>query len=191
MAHRDGPRAIRPFSVTLIRTVGDNGRVIGRLFLGLATVGFVASAVLHLVTFTTLVPAPRDGVALALFGGAFVPLIAMLLRLRAAPVGPARWRAVVALVPSGIRTLLVGVVLYTLMNLVLSLLLTGGTTTEAIGDKRYLVEAGRREEISQEEYALHRRLTIRLLTGHLLLFYLVPLTYFRFVDSRLREHSLP
>ena len=165
--------------------------MIGRLFLGLATLGFVASALLHLVTFTTLVPPPRDGVALALFGGAFVPLIAMLIRLRAAPVGPTRWRAVVALVPSGIRTLIVGVVLYTLMNLVLSLLLTGGTTTETVGDKRYLVEAGRREEISQEEYDLHRRLTIRLLTGHLLLFYLVPLIYFRFADSRLREPSVP
>lgn len=165
--------------------------MIGRLFLGLATLGFVASALLHLVTFTTLVPPPRDGVALALFGGAFVPLIAMLIRLRAAPVGPARWRAVVALVPSGIRTLIVGVVLYTLMNLVLSLLLTGGTTTEAVGEKRYLVEAGHREEISQEEYDLHRRLTIRLLTGHLLLFYLVPLIYFRFADSRLREPSAP
>ena len=126
-----------------------------------------------------------------LFAGAFVPLIAMLIRLRAAPAGPARWRGVVALVPSGIRTLLVGVVLYTLMNLVLSLLMTGGATTEAVGDKRYLVEAGRREEISREEYEMHRRLTIRLLTGHLLLFYLVPLTYFRFVDSRLRERPMP
>ena len=165
--------------------------MIGRLFLGLATLGFVASAVLHLVTFTTLVPPPRDVVALALFGGAFVPLVAMLVRLRKASAGPARWRAVVALVPPGIRTLIVGVVLYTLMNLVLSLSLTGGTTTEAIGDKRYLVEAGRREEISSEEYEMHRRLTIRLLTGHLLLFYLVPLTYFRFADSQLRERPMP
>jgi hypothetical protein len=175
----------------LIRVLDTSGRVIGRLFLGLATAGFVASAALHLATFTTLVPPPGDGVALALFGGAFVPLVAMLARLRKAPAGAARWRSVVALVPPGIRTLLVGVVLYTLMNLVLSLALTGGTTTEAIGDKRYLVDAGRREEISQEEYALQRRLTIRLLTGHLLLFYLVPLTYFRFADSQLRERSLP
>lgn len=171
--------------------MGDKGRVIGRLFLWLATLGFVASAGLHLATFTTFAPPPGDGVALALFGGAFVPLVAMLMRLRAAPAGPARWRAVVALVPPGIRMLLVGVVLYTLMNLVLSLSLTGGTTTEAIGDKRYLVEAGQREEISPEEYEMHRRLTIRLLTGHLLLFYLVPLTYFRFVDSRLRERPAP
>jgi hypothetical protein len=182
---------MHPFSVTLIRALDPKGRVIRRLFLALATLGFVIGAVLHLVTFTTLVPPPPDGLALALFAGAFVPLVAMLLRLRAAPAGHARWRAVVGLVPSGIRTLLVGVVLYTLMNLVLSLSLTGGTSTEAVGDRRYLVEAGRREEISQEEYDGHRRVTMRLLTGHLLLFYLVPLIYFRFGDSRLREHSAP
>ena len=166
--------------------------VSGRFFLALSTIGFVASAVLHLLTFTTLVPPPGDGVALVLFGGAFVPLVAMLVRLRAAaPAGaPGRaagLRALVALVPSGVRMLLVGVVLYTLMNLVFSLMLTGGVAAEAVGDKRYLVEAGRRQEVSQEEYDLYRRLTIRLLSGHLLLFYLVPLTYFRFVDSRRSE----
>ena len=93
-------------------------------------------------------------------------------------------RAVVGLVPSGARMLIVGVVLYTLMNLVFSLMLTGGVTAEAVGDKRYLIDGGRREEVSREEYDVHRRLTIRLLSGHLLLFYLVPLTYFRFVDPR-------
>jgi hypothetical protein len=174
----------------LIRVSDANARTTGPLFLGLATLGFVASAALHLATFTALVAPPGDGLALGLFAGAFVPLVAMLIRLRKAPAGPARWRSVVALVPPGIRTLLVGVVLYTLMNLVLSLSLTGGTTTEAVGDKRYLVEAGRREEISREEYDVHRRITVRLLTGHLLLFYLVPLIYFRFADSRLRERSL-
>jgi hypothetical protein len=96
-------------------------------------------------------------------------------------------RALVALVPSRVRMLLVGVVLYTLMNLVFSLMLTGGVAAEAVGDKRYLVEAGRREEVTQEEYDFHRRLTMRLLSGHLLLFYLVPLLYFRFVDSQRRE----
>ena len=39
-------------------------------------------------------------------------------------------------------------------------------------------------EVSREEYDVYRRLTIRLLSGHLLLFYLVPLTYFRFIDPR-------
>ena len=93
-------------------------------------------------------------------------------------------RALVGLVPSGARMLIVGVVLYALMNLVLSLMLTGGVTAEAVGDKRYLIDGGHREEVSREEYDVHRRLTIRLLSGHLLLFYLVPLTYFRFVDPR-------
>jgi hypothetical protein len=93
-------------------------------------------------------------------------------------------RAVVGLVPSGARMLIVGVVLYTLMNLVFSLMLTGGVTAEVVGDKHYLTDGGHREEVSREEYDVYRRLTIRLLSGHLLLFYLVPLTYFRFVDPR-------
>jgi len=163
--------------------------VSGRLFLWLTTAGFIASAVLHLATFVRRLPPPGDGIALALFAGAFVPLVAMLIRLRST-VPPSRGgrmaglRAVAGLVPSGARMLVVGVVLYTLMNLVLSLMITGGVTAEAEGDKRYLVEGGRREEVSQEVYDVHRRLTLRLLSGHLLLFYLVPLTYFRFVDPR-------
>ena len=161
----------------------------GRFFLWLATAGFIASAVLHLSTFFSRLPPPGDGLALALFAGAFVPLVAMLIRLRGAvPPSPGGRmvgvRAVVGLVPSGARMLIVGVVLYTLMNLVFSLMLTGGVTAEAVGDKHYLIDAGRREEVSRDEYDVFRRLTIRLLSGHLLLFYLVPLTYFRFVDPR-------
>ena len=161
----------------------------GRFFLWLATAGFIASAVLHLSSFVSHLPPAGDGLALALFAGAFVPLVAMPIRLRGAvPPSPggrmAGLRTVVGLVPSGARMLIVGVVLYTLMNLVFSLMLTGGVTSEAVGDKRYLIDGGRREEVSREEYDVHRRLTIRLLSGHLLLFYLVPLTYFRFVDPR-------
>ena len=161
----------------------------GRFFLWLATAGFIASAVLHLSTFLGRLRPPGDGLALALFAGAFVPLVAMLIRLRGAvpPSAGGRMaglRAVVGLVPSGARMLIVGVVLYTLMNLVFSLMLTGGVTAEAVGDKHYLIDGGRREEVSREEYDVYRRLTIRLLSGHLLLFYLVPLTYFRFVDPR-------
>lgn len=142
----------------------DRGK--GRLFLALATAGFVASALLHLATFTAL-PLPGAGaVALGLFAGAFVPLVAMLARLRRAGA-PTRawrrlevyeWRALVALVPEPLRFAAFGVVLYTLMNFVLSLLLEG-----------------------------ERRANLRLLTGHLLLFYLLPLIYFRFVDPRRAE----
>jgi hypothetical protein len=88
--------------------------VSGRFFLWLATAGFIASAVLHLGTFIAHLPPPGDGIALALFAGAFVPLVAMLIRLRGAvPPSPggrmAGLRAVVGLVPSGARMLIVGV----------------------------------------------------------------------------------
>lgn len=170
--------------------------MIARLALGLATAGFLASAALHLATFLPLAPAAGDGPALALFGAAFVPLLAMLARLRraAAPtrqwrrLGVLRWRGLIGFVPPGARMLLFGAVLYTLMNLVLSLMLTGGVTATAEGGRFYLVDTGgRRQQVSEEEYETHRRVTTRLLSGHLLLFYLVPLTYFRFVDARRGE----
>lgn len=141
-------------------------QLVGRLFLTLATTGFVVSALLHLATFTSLPLPGADAVALALFAGAFVPLVAMLARLRRAAAPTRRWRrlevyewrALTALVPEPLRVAAFGVVLYTLMNFVLSLLLEG-----------------------------EGRINVRLLSGHLLLFYLLPLLYFRFVDPRRGE----
>jgi hypothetical protein len=175
----------------------------GRFFLGLSTVGFAASSVLHLLSFTSGIGLPAgsgdarallffggDAPALALFAGAFVPLLALLVRLRRgarAAGATLGWRAVVALVPPGARLLVVGAVLYAFMNLALSLLLTGGATAEVVADRYYLVEGERRAEVSREEFDAHRRITLRLLSGHLLLFYLVPLTYFRFVDPALQR----
>lgn len=141
-------------------------RQTGRLLLALATAGFVASALLHLATFTPYSLPGADVVALALFAGAFVMLVAMIARLRRAGA-PTRawrglevyqWRALAALVPAPLRVATAGVALYTLMNFILSILL---------GEDR---PAG-----------------VRLLTGHLLLFYLLPLLYFRFVDARRAE----
>jgi hypothetical protein len=141
-------------------------RQTGRLVLALATAGFVASALLHLATFTPYSLPGADVVALALFGGAFATLVAMIARLRRAGA-PARawrgvevyqWRALAALVPPPLRVATVGVALYTLMNFTLSIMLGGA-----------------------------RPAGVRLLTGHLLLFYLLPLLYFRFVDPRRAE----
>ncbi len=138
----------------------------GRLFLVLATAGFVTSALLHLATFTPLPLPGADALALGLLAGAIVTLVAMLARLRRAGA-PTRewrklrvyeWRALAACVPAPLRVALFGVVLYTAMNFVLSLLLGG-----------------------------ERRANVRLLSGHLLLFYLIPLLYFRFVDPRRGE----
>ena len=130
-----------------------------------ATAGFPASAALHLATFTPLPPAVAAVIALALFGVAFVLLGAMIARLRdaGAPVrgqGPVRvveWRRLLALVPVGPRRAGLAVIVYVMMNLGLCLLLAD----EGVG-------------------------SVRLLSGHLLLFYLIPLMYFRFVEPGLR-----
>ena len=96
-----------------------------------ATAGFVASAALHLATFTPFPPAHAAAVALVLFAGAFVLLAALIVRLREAGA-PARgqgairmveWRSLVALIPPGARRAGVAVLVYVLMNLALSLFL--------------------------------------------------------------------
>jgi hypothetical protein len=136
-----------------------------------ATLGFAASAALHLATFTPFPSAYAAAVALLLFAGAFVLLAALIVRLREADA-PARgqgairiveWRRLLALIPEGARRAGGAVIGYVLMNLVLSLVLLGD---EGVG-------------------------SVRLLSGHLLLFYLIPLMYFRFVEPRLRDGGGP
>jgi hypothetical protein len=139
----------------------------GKFFRIAATAGFAASAVLHLATFTPFPPAYAAALALVLFAGAFLLLAALIVRLREAGA-PARgqgairmveWRRLLALIPERPRRAGLAVIGYVLMNLVLSLLLLGD---EGLG-------------------------SVRLLSGHLLLFYLIPLMYFRFVEPRLRD----
>jgi hypothetical protein len=144
----------------------STGREWGRIFRIAATGGFAASAALHLATFTSLPPASAAAIALALFAGAFALLAVMIVRLRevGAPArGPGtvrvvEWRRLVGLVPPGPRHAGLAVIAYVIMNLGLSLFVG----EEGVG-------------------------SVRLLSGHLLLFYLIPLMYFRFVEPRLRD----
>ena len=142
----------------------------GKIFRIAATAGFVAGAALHLTTFTRFPPAYAAAIALVLFAGAFALLAALIVRLREAGA-PARgqgairmveWRGLAALIPAGARRAGVAVVGYVLMNLALSLFLTD----DGVG-------------------------SVRLLSGHLLLFYVIPLMYFRFVEPRLRDGDGP
>lgn len=142
----------------------------GKFFRVTATAGFGVSALLHLATFTPFPPAYAALVALALFAGAFALLATMIVRLREASApargeGPVRlvdWRALLALIPEGPRRAGVAVIAYVMLNLALSLFLGD----EGLG-------------------------SVRLLSGHLLLFYLIPLMYFRFVEPRLRDGDGP
>jgi hypothetical protein len=144
--------------------VSTNGP--GKIFRLTATAGFAASAALHLATFTPFPPAYAAAIALLLFAGAFVLLAAMIVRLREAgapahgrgAVRVVEWRALLRRVPPGPRHAAFAVVGYVAVNLALSLL---------VGDEG----PG----------------SVRLLSGHLLLFYLIPLMYFRFVEPRLRD----
>jgi hypothetical protein len=142
----------------------------GRIFRVTATLGFVSSAALHLATFTPFPPAYAAAIALVLLAGAFVLLAAMIVRLRESGA-PARgrgtvrmveWRVLLAQIPRGPKHAAVAVIAYVLMNLGLCLLL---------GDEGAA--------------------SVRLLSGHLLLFYLIPCMYFRFVEPRLRDGGGP
>jgi hypothetical protein len=173
--------------------------VISRPLLGAATAGFVVAAVLHLATFAP-VPPPGDALSLLLLAGAFALLAAMVARLRrmGAPLrawGRVRvydWRALASLVPASLRWLVLATVLYALVNFLLSLALAGSLTATTAGGTFYLGEPGAApREVSRAEWDAHRRVTARLLSGHLLLFYVVPLVFFRFVDPRLADLGRP
>ncbi len=142
----------------------------GKIFRVTATLGFVSSAALHLATFTPFPPAYAAAIALVLLAGAFVLLAAMIVRLRESGA-PARgqgtvrmveWRVLLAQIPPGPKHAAVAVIAYVLMNLVLCL---------RLGDEGAA--------------------SVRLLSGHLLLFYLIPFMYFRFVEPRLRDGAGP
>jgi len=143
----------------------------GKIFRIAAATGFAASGALHLATFTPFPPEYAAAVALVLFAGAFLLLAAMIVRLResgapargAGAIRTVEWRALLALIPEGARPAAVAVIAYVLLNLGLSLFLLGD---EGVG-------------------------SVRLLSGHLLLFYLIPLMYFRFVEPRLRDGDGP
>jgi len=132
--------------------------MLGRVLHAAAAVGFGASALMHLASFTPLAERIGDAWVLALFLGAFGLLGAMLIRLRGGDT-PARdwkhlriydWRALARRVPLPLRGLVAATAAYSVLNFGLSL----------------LSEAG----------------SVRIASGQLLLFYLIPLVYFRFVD---------
>jgi len=138
-----------------------------------ATVGLVASALLHLLSFTRGGNAVGDGVLWGLGVGAFVLALAMVARLRrASVVGRGRWgrlalldgRAMVRAVPSGLRVMLVGTALYAWMNFVLCRMIELPPDVQPV-------------------------LTLRVATGHLIFFFLVPLVFFRFVAPVLEANS--
>jgi hypothetical protein len=138
----------------------------GKIFRRASTAGFTASGALHLSTFTPFPSAWGAALALALFVVAFFLLGAMIVRMReaGAPTGGrgrvqvVEWRKLLALVPGGPKRAGLAIVAYVLMNLGLSLMLPDEGAASA-----------------------------RMLSGQLLLFYLIPLMYFRFVEPRLRD----
>ena len=134
--------------------------------LWLAAAGFVTSAALHFVSFTPWAALPGERAVWALGALVFLLAAAMVARLRSTAVLGRRWgrvavydwRALVRRVPPGLQVLVAGAALYAWMNLVLCLWL--------------------------EPAALPRgAVTLRMASGHLMFFFLVPLVFFRWVDG--------
>ena len=132
----------------------------------LAAAGFVTSAALHLLSFTPWAMLPGERAVWALGALVFVLAAVMVARLRSTAALGRRWgrvvvhdwRALVSRVPPGLQLLVVGAALYAWMNFVLCLLL--------------------------EPAALpHGAITLRMASGHLIFFFLVPLVFFRWVDG--------
>ena len=141
----------------------------------LAAVGFVVSAILHLLSFTRWAGVAGERAIWALGVVAFLLALAMLARLRrSATLGRRRWGRVALLdwrgmlrsVPPGLRFLIVGAALYAWMNFALCVMLDAPASTQAA-------------------------ITLRMATGHLIFFFLVPLVFFRFVPEGLEAARAP
>lgn len=145
------------------------------LCLVLATVGFAVSAVLHLLSFTPWASVAGERALWGLGIVAFLLALVMVARLRrSAALGRRRWgrlafldwRGMVRSVPPGLRFLIVGAALYAWMNFVLCVMLeTPASAQPAI--------------------------TLRMGTGHLIFFFLVPLVFFRFVPEGVEATRAP
>ena len=145
------------------------------LCLALAALGFAVSAVLHLLSFTRWAGVVGERTIWELGVVAFLLAIAMLARLRrSASLGRRRWgrvalldwRGMVRSVPPGLRFLIVGAALYAWMNFVLCVMLEAPTSAQAA-------------------------ITLRMATGHLIFFFLVPLVFFRFVPEGVEAARAP
>jgi hypothetical protein len=132
----------------------------------LAAAGFVASAALHFLSFTPWAALPGERAVWALGALVFVLAAVMVARLRRTAALGRRWgrvavydwRALVSKVPPGLLLLVVGAALYAWMNFVLCLL----TSPHALPPGA---------------------IALRMASGHLIFFYLVPLVFFRWVDG--------
>jgi hypothetical protein len=137
------------------------------LCLVLAAAGFAVSAMLHLLSFTPWEAVAGERAVWALGLVAFLLALAMVARLRrSATLGRRRWgrlafldwRGMVRSVPPGLRFLIVGAALYAWMNFVLCVMLEVPASAQSA-------------------------ITLRMGTGHLIFFFLVPLVFFRFVPE--------
>src|SRR5512138_577947 len=145
------------------------------LCLALAALGFAVSAVLHLLSFTRWAGVVGERTIWGLGVVAFLLALAMLTRLRrSAGLGRRRWgrvalldwRGMVRSVPPGLRFLIVGAALYAWMNFVLCVMLEAPTSAQAA-------------------------ISLRMATGHLIFFFLVPLVFFRFVPEGVEAARAP
>ncbi len=131
----------------------------------LAAIGFLASAAAHLLSFTPWGRLVGERTIWTLGTGVFLLALWMIARLRETAairrqwgrVAVHDWRGLVAAVPPGLRFLVIGAALYAWMNFVLCLMVAPGPEAAAA-------------------------ITLRMATGHLLFFYLVPLVFFGWVE---------
>jgi hypothetical protein len=136
--------------------------------LWLAAAGFVASAALHLLSFTPWASLAGERAVPALGILVFALAAVMVARLRRtvalrrrwARVAVYDWRAPVRAVPPPLQLLVVGAALYAWMNFALCLLLDLPPDAQPA-------------------------ITLRMASGHLIFFFLVPLVFFRWVEPAL------
>jgi len=131
----------------------------------LAALGFLASGAAHLLSFTPWARLVGEWTIWALGAGVFLLALWMTARLRRRTairrqwgrVAIHDWRGLASAVPPGLRFLVIGAALYAGTNFVMCLMVDADAVPRAA-------------------------ITLRMATGHLLFFYLVPLVFFGWVE---------
>ncbi len=162
-----------------------------RFLLYLGAAGLVASVVVHLLTFVPGLPITMRQVGV-LQVIVFVPFFAMILRSKPFQRPGSGWGALELLrhVPPWLLAVAVSAFVYAMLNLALfSGDSSAGGPVERDGHSYRATHGRILAEISEDEYRHLQALEVRGFSGHWLVFYLLPVIFFGWVEPGARASS--
>jgi uncharacterized membrane protein len=165
------PRQLKRYALTLRRSRIKFTNRVRTFFSIFAWTGFLASILVHSVTFRGINAADYVPWVWVLHVGCFIAIIPLVRK--------DVWRDVVAVVPRWAQAMIVFFMAYAVINFVLSFVLSEGGANPDIWDGRYVLQSHGKlvRELSEREYHLQLAYVLRGFSGHWMLFYFLPGIY--------------